>query len=252
MNLLLDVGNSRVKWALTDGRAWHAGEGFAHAAATLVAQLDRTWGALAPPARVVASNVAGADVQGAITAWLQARWPGVPVHFLAASAAAHGVINRYREPARLGADRWAALIGARHAYTGPLCILDCGTAVTVDALNDAGEFLGGVILPGLGLARTALRQRAPGIDSIDGDETRCLARSTADAVAAGTLYGLAGGLERLLREFGAVLGAAMGVVITGGDAPRVLPYLQARVPYAWHAEPDLVLRGLARVAGSLA
>ncbi len=264
MNLLVDLGNTRLKWMLIDPgwllidpgwaeaqkRNLHTGGALLHGA-PLARQLDDAWSKLAAPQRVVVACVAGAEAQQGLQTWVQCHWPAAQLHFVAATAAQLGVKNSYYEPARLGSDRWAALIGARQRVTGPVCVVDCGTALTLDALDAAGEFVGGVILPGIELARRALRARAPGIAATDGDDSSCFAHSTADGVAAGTLYGAVGAVERIVTEFGARLGKDMRVLLTGGDAPRLRPYLPARLAYDVEEVPDLVLQGLARIAESL-
>ena len=214
-------------------------------------QLDDAWSHLTVPHRVVVANVAGAEARQGLQSWVQRHWPAARLHFVVAVAAQLGVKNGYREPAQLGSDRWAALIGARQRVTGAVCVVDCGTAITLDALDAAGEFAGGVILPGITLARDALRARAPGIAAAEGDDSSCFARSTAAGVAAGTLYGAAGAMERIVAEFGARLGKDMHVLLTGGDAPRLRPLLHGRWVGATEAVPDLVLQGLARIAESL-
>src|SRR5204863_2422782 len=122
------------------------------------------------------------------------------------------VRNGYRDKGTLGADRWAAMIGARSEMpASAAAVVNCGTAVTVDALSAGGEFVGGVILPGLFLQRSALATGTAALRVGEGDETSCLAMSTADAIAAGTLYGLAGAVERVCAEFERVLDETMKV-----------------------------------------
>jgi type III pantothenate kinase len=289
MNLLVDMGNTRLKWLLIDldwlligpdrsidpgrrvpadaaaqkqdhsryprGTLTHSVVTAMDAGRTPVAdfaqQLDVAWGALATPQRVVMASVAAPESLRPVRHWLAQHWPQTPVHDVVAVPAQLGVINQYREPARLGCDRWAALIGARARSSGPLCLVDAGTALTIDALDAGGVFVGGVILPGIALARRALLTRAPGIAAADGDETSCFAHSTADGVAAGTLYGAVGAVERIVTEFGVRLGKDMRVLLTGGDGPRLRPHLHARLAYGVEEVPDLVLQGLARIAESL-
>jgi type III pantothenate kinase len=290
MNLLVDMGNTRLKWLLLDpgwllldpgwlllDSAWlsmnpgatqqegltryprgtltHGADAAMNAGQTLAAdfaqQLDVAWGSLAAPKRVVIASVAAPDRLRSVQQWAAHHWPATPVHEVVAVAAQLGVTNSYREPARLGSDRWAALIGAHARRTGPLCLVDAGTALTLDALDASGVFVGGVILPGIELARRALLARAPGIAAADGDDSSCFAHSTADGVAAGTLYGAVGSVERIVTEFGLRLGKDMRVLLTGGDAPRLRPYLPARLAYDVEEVPDLVLQGLARIAESL-
>ena len=268
MNLLVDMGNTRLKWLLIDTswllidlgwllswaetrkRNLHSG-GERLRGADLARQLDDAWSKLTVPQRVVVANVAGAEAQQDLQTWVHHHWPAARLHFVLATATQLGVNNSYREPARLGSDRWAALIGARARWTGPLCLVDAGTALTVDALDANGAFVGGVILPGIELARRALLARAPGVTAVDGDDSSCFAHSTADGVAAGTLYGAVGAVERIVAEFGVRLGKDMRVLLTGGDAQRLRPHLHARLAYDIEEVPDLVLQGLARIAESL-
>jgi type III pantothenate kinase len=242
MKLLLDLGNSRCKWALAD-HGLHPGGAFEYGPA-FSDTLALAFGKLARPERVVAASVAGAARTGQLAAWVQAYW-GVALECVVAQPSQLGVTNRYVEPARLGADRWAALIAARARAPGPVCVVDCGTAVTVDALDAHGVFRGGVILPGLALQRSSLLQGTHGVHADAGRADDCLARTTTDAVAAGIFFGMAGAIDRILDEQAAALGAAPTVLLTGGDAPRL------RLRHAGVHAPDLVLEGVARLAETL-
>ncbi len=250
MKLLVDIGNTRLKWGLSN-RPAHASQALVRTA-DMSQQLELAWGHIPSPQWIVATNVAGMAAEQDLRQWAQRRWPAARVHFVVAAATGWGVKNSYREPARLGSDRWAALIGARSLTQAPVCVVDCGTAVTLDALNAAGEFVGGVIFPGIPLARQSLRIGAAGISETEGDDTSCFARTTADAVAAGTFYALVGAVERIVAELGTGLGKDTQVVLTGGDGPRLMHYLQGHVAYPLQSVPDLVLQGLGRIAESLA
>lgn len=241
MLLVLDLGNSRCKWALADA-AIRSGGVIAYGS-DFVNSLDQIFASLARPAQVAAVSVAGAAHIQTLTQWVKRRW-SLDVKIFGARAEQCGVTNTYTTPAQLGADRWAALIAARARVPGDVCVIDCGTAVTVDALDARGVFRGGVILPGLALQRTSLLQRTQEIRATDGDASSCLAHSTADAVAAGTAFGLAGAIDRVLDEQAAVLGAAPQVLLTGGAAQT----LQALLRHKTQLVPDLVLAGVARMA----
>ncbi|HEX7044105.1 MAG TPA: type III pantothenate kinase [Burkholderiales bacterium] len=246
MRLLVDLGNSRLKWAMSGAGAWQPAV-LELRGAGLEEALTEVWGGLPAPRTVVAVSVAAAAAAAALERWVRARW-GIATHWVRAQAEQLGVVNHYREPAALGADRWVALIGARAEFPdSACCVVDCGTAVTIDALAAQGDFLGGVILPGLTLSRSALLQGTAGIRVHDGSEVSCLARTTADAVAAGTLYALAGAIERICAEFEQALGQSMKLVVTGGDADRVAALLTRPARRA----PDLILRGLERIAERL-
>ncbi len=243
MNLLVDVGNSRLKWAQAGAALWET------AAAPLGDQdedsmLDQLWLTMPVPQRVVVASVNEGWTARVLQSWLQKRW-SLRAQVVRAQRELLGVRNHYHDPATLGADRWVALIAAHHLTDGPVCVVDCGTAVTLDALSAEGDFLGGVILPGLHLLRTSLVQATKGIRTTDGDAATCLARSTGDAVAAGTLFGLVGAVERVLAEHRRALGPEMRALLTGADARRVLSKLRAGGPVT--EVPDLVLRGLALI-----
>lgn len=246
MNILVDLGNSRLKWAQQAAGLWRTDAALLNGQANLASLLDSQWRELTAPRQVIVCSVSTPQRLLALEQWVQTRWSVKP-HIVHARAEQLGVKNCYRDPQQLGADRWAALIGARGLGASATCIVDCGTAVTVDALSAPGEFLGGVIFPGLRLLRASLAQGTQGIDATDGAAADCLARSTADGVAAGTFFGLAGAVERLLEEYRRTLGDTMQVLLTGGDAPLLV----ARLRVATTLVPDLVLKGLARIAETL-
>jgi type III pantothenate kinase len=243
--LLVDLGNTRLKWAIAGDAPWrmHASSIGSRDAASLAAGL---WSELPPITSMVLVSVGERTWADALVAWAHQRWD-ITVHRVVPAAEEHGVRNNYHDPQRLGADRWAALIGARAEISGAACVVDCGTAVTVDALTASGEFAGGVILPGVALARRALTGGTANIAAADGNETSCLARSTADAVAAGTVYGVAGAIERIALEFEQTLDDSLSVIVTGGDADRVAAHFTRPA----RRVPDLVLKGLARIAATL-
>jgi len=246
MMLLVDLGNTCIKWALSDGTMWRTDRSV-HANRRLEDVLDNAWGSLAAPARIVACSVAAVDRWQSLIGWCTTHWQQTP-HRVEAAAQFADVRNAYREPTKLGADRWAALIAARQLVTGEACVVDCGTAVTIDRLGKGGEHRGGVIFPGLALLRASLRFGTGGIRDSDGDASSCLARSTADGVAAGTAFGLVGAIERVLNEYEHNLtDGELSVLMTGGDAEYVAASLKRKTQY----QADLVLRGLKRIADTL-
>lgn len=243
MLLALDLGNSRFKWALTDGRTWTAGAAHAYGP-DFPAALAGAFSGMAPPGAVAFVSVTTPERVAQLEQWLKARW-GIDARRIRATASAHGVINDYVQPERLGADRWAALIAAHAHRTGAVCVVDAGTAVTVDALDARGVFRGGVILPGLALQRAALHHGTESAGVAPGPSDSCLARDTAAAVAGGTLYGLAGAIDRILDEQAQALGERPAVLVSGGDGPPLVSLLR----HAAELQPDLVLRGVVRLSG---
>jgi type III pantothenate kinase len=165
--LLIDAGNSRIKWALSNASGVLQARGVvvlatssdaSPVAAAQPAPLDG-WPDSARPIGAWISNVAGAVGTQRIGDWLDARWPGLPRHVISACREQCGVRNRYDTPAQLGSDRWASLIAAHAAYPGEhLLIATCGTATTFESLHADGTFDGGLIAPGLRLMMQALGQ----------------------------------------------------------------------------------------------
>jgi len=240
MNLVFDLGNSRCKWALAaaglkPGGAFAYGQDFAR-------ELDNSLSVVARPERVAAVSVAAAGHLQTLAQWVQRRW-GLSLQPIVTRATQLGVTNTYNEPARLGADRWAALVAARARLANAVCVVDCGTALTIDALDRNGVYRGGVILPGLALMRDVLLG-TQGVREVLGDAGSSLAQSTADGVAAGTFFGLAGAIDRILDEQAALLGDTPQTLITGGDAQPLLALLRHPAQHT----PDLVLEGVASIA----
>lgn len=245
MKLVVDAGNSRIRWAEAGSGDLRAHGGETHdGGARLPELLDRAWSPLPRPEAVVVANVAGADFGRRLAGWTADRW-GLEPEFVVPGHNAFGVVNAYRTPERLGADRWAALIAARRRFPGAACIVDCGTALTVDVLAASGEHLGGIIVPGVRLMRRALVDGTQGIPDEPDGEVSLLARDTRDAVTGGTLYAAVALIDRVVADVADELGPELVPVITGGDAPRVLPLLRNRFRHL----PDLVLEGLAVIGG---
>jgi type III pantothenate kinase len=242
---LLDIGNSALKWAPEQpvGEAlqmhshlWRGRE--------IGPLLDEIWGQQTAPEAIIACNVAGKDTQQAVSDWTQQHW-GLQPEWLRARRSAAGVTNAYQRPQQLGIDRWSALV-ATHAITqGPACIIDCGSAVTVDVIQANGKHLGGLILPGIVMMRQALLSDTammPGEQQ--GENTPLFATNTNDAINGGCTYAVIATLDRIYRDVETELGSGVQRIITGGQAPALMPLLQGEVQYI----PDLVLRGLAVLA----
>jgi len=247
--LLVDIGNSRIKWALSEGAAFQEQGAATHKVVPLAEVFAAAWGVLTAPSRVLVANVAGKEMAAALRTWVTAAW-NLNVEFLVPRRKACRVTNAYVEPQRLGADRWAALIGAHARVPGNVCVIDCGSAVTLDALDAKGQHLGGLIIPGLAMMQSALIQNTGDISEqavAKGDKkVSVLARDTQGAVSGGALYTLIAVIDRVTADLAADMPAPLTRVICGGDAERLLNLLAENYLY----EPDLVLHGLAIIAES--
>ncbi|UCB54558.1 MAG: type III pantothenate kinase, partial [Thiotrichales bacterium] len=159
--LTIDIGNTRVKWALWErGRITRSGS--THLSKQEPATAFETWNTLPRQDHVIAACVAGERVERALDEWTRSHW-SVQTEFLRSTAQLNGVRNAYPDPAQYGVDRWAALLGAHALYDVPVCIIDTGTAITVDLLDAEGIHRGGRILPGLQMMREALVRCTDGI-----------------------------------------------------------------------------------------
>ncbi len=245
MNLLVDIGNARIKWALQDDGNLQVGSPLLRHNKAFKDIARPAWKALETPLRVIVSSVAGAEYEKSVNTWVKRRWKIAP-EFLRATDEQCGVTNAYKEPGRLGSDRWAGLLAAHARYRGPVVIVDCGTAVTIDAMTADGRHLGGLIAPGIDLMASSLTDKAPCIEIADGDnpDIALLGSSTEVGVKGGVLYTAVSLVDRVLQDLKSELGPALKAIITGGDAERILPLLSNQPVY----EPDLVLAGLATYA----
>jgi len=241
-SLLIDLGNSRCKLAVGDGKALSAVAGFGHAdlAAVEVYLADNAVGNM--PAYL--SSVASAEVTARV-AGLVERVTGRPPVQQRAVDPVPLVRNGYHKPEQLGVDRLVAMVAARDRLEGPLCVVDAGTAVTIDFVAADGQHLGGFILPGERLARDCLLARTaiPREPAIEGDAR--VGRDTATAVALGAQQAVASIVHYFTEGPGQLFpGQRTGVVVGGGGAEALRPLLRRDCITL----PDLVLHGLAVIA----
>jgi type III pantothenate kinase len=238
LNLLIDSGNSLIKWALEkDGMFITKGECHTSCASSL----HGLWENYAKPARVFVANVAGAKAAGEISKAVSALWQ-LDAEFIASTRNCCGLTNSYHSPGQLGVDRWMAMVAAFQMVDGPVIVVDCGTAVTIDLVKQAGLYAGGVIMPGL---MTAFRSLEIGTDAIEhinnlNGDVNSVAQSTEDGVIAGVLLCLAGGIERVIKEQKLLSEQRPTVLVTGGDGEKLIPYLTIST----QLQPALVLQGL--------
>lgn len=243
--LLFDVGNTRLKWGLLEkGRISRTGSvthtkihdsGFGSLTTRLPRRVDR----------VFASNVAGASFATRLSGVIGIHC-NTDIYFARCEKQAYGVTNSYRQPRRMGVDRWVAMIGARSELRGTVCIVDAGTAVTIDAMDKNGVHLGGQIIPGLALMGSALRADTSDIPAarrtrkVPGPGIAVFASNTDGAVQSGAVNAICGAIDRAAKALRAE-GYRTKIVLTGGDASRILKQLGDKVLH----RPNLVLQGLA-------
>lgn len=244
--LLVDAGNTRIKWARLSEDGLGPSRAAVHATWRPRDYARRLFGG-ARLGRVLVSSVAGPEIKTALRR--AAREKRVPISFVTVPAQGGGILVGYREPWRLGVDRFIGMVGAHELFKGvPVCVVGVGTALTLDLVSREGRHLGGAIIPAPALmvqtllAHTyGIRRRAQGGRwRLDGP----FGRSTRDAISAGSRYAAAAMIDRVVEESAALVGGAPLVVLTGGGAPEVRPLVLSHCL----GVPDLVLRGLAALA----
>lgn len=234
MILCLDAGNTRLKWGVHNGQEWQGKGACAHEACEgLASTLPRGIG------RILACNVAGSEVAQRIESLavrLDAR-----LGWFRSEMACCGVSNAYDNPAQLGPDRWAALVGARALHAGHALVVTAGTATTIDVLTASGRFSGGLILPGIELMRRSLACNTAVLPEARGSY-RDMPTNTDDAITSGILHATLGAVERMACRLAS---ADFLCLLSGGGADL----LQAHIDLPLIRVEHLVLEGLVRAAG---
>jgi type III pantothenate kinase len=196
------------------------------------------------PKRILAVCVRGERFKWTLSHWTHSNI-GVDIEFVETQQASHGVKIAYSDPQRLGVDRFVALVGARyHVHTASV-IIDCGTAVTLDAITSQGQHLGGLIFPGLQTMRRSLITQTAAIQK--GDQLTDLplfAKDTDEGVSSGTLRAVVAAIDQISFSMAAKLDGPVTRILCGGDARQLMPWLT----HEYHYDPMLVLKGLARFA----
>lgn len=230
--LCIDCGNTRLKWACHDGAAWQAEGVLAYDSLAAQAPQLVAWQAAS---KVVVSNVAGAAAADRLRAVLPRD---AALSFLASSDRACGVHNDYLRPEALGVDRWCALVGAWGLRPVASLVISAGTATTIDTLDERGHFLGGFILPGVDMMRTALARNTAQLPLAAGRHQH-YPRCTDDAISSGVIEATVGAIERAHAR----LGKGAPCILTGGAASLLLP--QLAIPCEMNEK--LVLEGVWRL-----
>ena len=247
MDLLIDIGNTRIKWAYAQvGQL--AAHGDAERGESIPALAARDWLAQPAPTRVIVANVAGKAYAEALTEWTAGHWQQ-SVEFLQVEPG-HGLALAYPEPERLGVDRWLAMLAAQRLSTDAVAVIDAGTAMSVDVITAQGQHLGGIITPGLTLMADSLQQKSSGIQQglqgMAADKPRLFGNDTLSCIEQGALFAVTGAIEHLLARIEQQTPTALSVIISGGDALRVMTELQRDCRHI----PDLVLQGMQIIKGS--
>jgi type III pantothenate kinase len=244
MNLLIDMGNTRLKWAVTTGGQLMTGQFLVNSRINRD-ELVRHWKGLYHPRRIAISCVSSHQLLELVQTVAQQLWLDVEIIQVKSQAQAFGVINSYPQPQKLGVDRWLAFVAVWQKYHGSACIVDCGTAITVDLIDADGHHQGGLISPGLALMKQALGQGTEALPFNNAESAPVgagfkpinlsLANDTEAAIDSGTLMASVGLIEHVLANY-----EIRQLIFTGGDAELIARQLKMKSI----VDPDLVLRGL--------
>lgn len=243
-SLLVDIGNTRLKWQCRQKNKTLASSAGSYGDTGIAEFLENTWSSLPAPDQVVISSVAIESVNHQINEWVEKHW-SLPPHFVRSVDPYPGVINGYVKPEQLGVDRWVTIISAYVKFKGPVAVVDCGTAVTIDLVDGGGKHRGGWILPGLNTSVNCLRKNTaiPGFD--DAEPQLQPARSTAEAVANGSLLTIVGAIGRIAKDLTEQTGFnKVRWVLTGGDADR----LSTAIDIDYQRIDELMMDGLQLLA----
>ena len=244
MILLVDIGNSQIKWTTIQSKVLADSQYFSRPKTGIKAALNKAWKSLDDIEAVFVSNVAGDKIAAQLTEWIDKQWKLTPV-FVQSEKRRFGGTNAYEQPETLGVDRWLAIVAGRQHARQVTCVIDCGTAITVDIVTEKGQHQGGLIVPGLSLMKKMLTDNTDALGNVTQEsEFNLLATNTHTAIQAGTLYMVTATLENLINDLQQNFTDEVRFLITGGDAEEIIPLM----PQPLIHEPDLVLKGLAQYA----
>jgi len=235
MNLLVDMGNTRLKWGGAKGGQIITGQSLVNTRINRQ-ELIELWQGISRPRRIAVSCVSANQLFELVQSVAIELWPDADIVLVKSQAQAFGVINAYQQPGKLGVDRWLSLIAVWQQYQSPACIVDCGTAITVDLIDADGRHQGGLISPGLTLMKKSLGQGTDALPFSETSHVLGLASCTEAAIYSGTLMAAIGLIEQVLTK----QPKNTQLILTGGDAE----FIAEQLGIASIVEPDLVLRGL--------
>ncbi len=244
MIILLDIGNTRLKWAVVEhNQLFQFKAALDYRAKGFMASFVQVWKKINTPKKIAISSVGSAKLIEELQQLIKDLWGDVDLIFAKSSGYCAGVSNAYRQPEKLGVDRWMALLAAHQQFTEDVCVVDCGTAVTIDFMTAGGQHSGGVISPGLALMKKSLLHDTAELPLITHEFVTGPADFTEAAIYSGTLFSVSGLIEYMLRQqkFSGQL------VLTGGDAGVI----NEAIHYDAIIEPHLVLKGLAVYCGAI-
>ncbi|MDA1343533.1 MAG: type III pantothenate kinase [Proteobacteria bacterium] len=220
MNLLIDIGNTRLKWATANNLDLMPRNPIANTAVTRNA-LSLLWQAIQQPNQLAISSVGASQLYDVVISVANQLWPGITIIRAQSETQGFGLTNAYQEPEKLGVDRWLSMIAGYQLYPKALCIADCGTAITVDVIDNSGQHLGGMISPGLRLMKEALANSTENLQLSETAFPFGLAKNTDAAIHNGTLSAACGLIDSVLKT----QPDTAQLLLTGGDAKAIAAHM---------------------------
>lgn len=238
--ILIDIGNTRIKWAQQQAGEIGAMHAVMHIDQDYAAILLSAWQSLPIPKNIYLASVSSPLIKLQVINVAKRVWPDISLHEINTTNSALGVTNAYPNYKKLGVDRWVSIIAAYHCYRSPVCIVACGTAITLDIVDKQGQHLGGMIMPGLNLMKHALSKGTANLSFCEQEYPQGLANDTEAAIYNGNLSAIKGFIEQGL----AADDQSVKLVLTGGDAEFLANALKLQASI----DPALVLKGLSLLA----
>lgn len=238
--ILIDLGNTRIKWTRQQAGQLEKIHAIVHINTHIESLLIAAWQPLNTPNRIYLACVGADSIKQQIIHVSNQLWPNISLQEITTQKYAQGVCNAYPAYTKLGVDRWLAMLGAYHDYKAPVCIVSCGSALTLDIVDEQGQHLGGMIMPGLNLMQQALTQGAANLSIKSGHYPQGLANDTQSAIYNGNVSAIKGFIMQGLAEYK----KPMQLILTGGDANFLAESLKLEAII----DAKLVFKGLALIA----
>jgi len=240
MKLLLDIGNSSVNWASEKESKFLSQGSFLYDKNNFESSLQENISITNNTSKILVSNVAGLDIFNSLNSWVE-KHGVLELWESSVEKKFKGLKTSYTKTEQMGIDRWLSMVACWEKYKSSLCIVSCGTALTIDSIDYEGNHLGGYILPGIELMQKSLIKNTENINfSINHEPSIDYASDTKTAVNNGAFLSLVSSINYAVNKLKLELGDAPKCVIYGGNAPLMKPLLEQKFEY----EPNLVLYGL--------
>ena len=239
MRILLDIGNTSINWAVEENGDFIIRNRFNYESISLARQLEQEiqFTDMHQTTSVLVSNVAGNELIKTVQVWVDNHWQ-IELWQAKVGVSFGKLVNSYKDISQMGVDRWLAMVAAWHEHEKALCVVDCGTAITIDSIDDSGQHLGGYIIPGIEMQQQTLIENTSGINvSVDNNISTTHADNTQDAIKHGAALAVVAAIEHVVTVLKNEFHLQPKCIITGGMAVSV----QTLLRQAFNYETDLVL-----------